>query len=73
MSEYIISIRDEADPDGWHRLTKPAEPLVRCRDCRYYVEDPQPIDPGWPMMCNESGRDMVPPYGFCAWAERKVD
>ena len=38
MSEYIITVHDDADPDGGHRLTKPAEPLVRCRDCKHYSE-----------------------------------
>lgn len=50
-----------------------SEPIVRCRDCRYWVEDPRPIDPGWPMMCEDSGRDMVGPNDFCAWGERKED
>ena len=44
--------------------------IVRCRDCRHYVRDPEPIDPGWPMMCEDTGRDMVEPDGFCAWGER---
>lgn len=44
---------------------------VRCRDCEYYQEDPDPIDPGWPMMCGLLGQDMVEPYGFCAWGCRR--
>ena len=32
-----------------------------------------PIDPDWPMMCYESGRDMLEPLGWCAWAERRED
>ena len=47
--------------------------VVRCRDCVHYVEDPEPIDPGWPMMCADSGRDMLEPDGFCAWANRRAD
>ncbi len=47
------------------------ERIVRCRDCIYYELDPDPIDPGWPMMCERTGADMVEPYGYCAWAERK--
>ena len=47
--------------------------LVLCRDCIYYELDPDPIDPGWPMMCERTGQDMVEPYGYCAWGERKVD
>ena len=34
MRDYIITIRDDADPDGMHRLVKSAVPLTRCRDCR---------------------------------------
>lgn len=45
--------------------------LVRCRDCIYYVKDQDPIDPGWPMMCERTGDDMIEPYGFCAWGERR--
>lgn len=45
--------------------------LTYCRDCIYYKPDPDPIDPGWPMYCEDCGRDMLPPYGFCAWGEKK--
>lgn len=47
------------------------EEIVRCRDCKHYEKDPDPIDPGWPMMCADSGRDMLEPYGYCAWGERR--
>lgn len=60
MSEYIIRAAS-------------IELIVRCRDCIYYKQDPDPIDPGWPMMCERTGDDMVEPYGFCAWAERKEE
>lgn len=49
------------------------EEIVRCRDCIYYTKDPDPIDPGWPMMCERTGDGMVEPYGFCAWACRKSE
>lgn len=65
MTEYIYGTDDH---EG-HWLT--GEEIVRCRDCRHYVRDPEPIDPGWPMMCEDTGRDMVEPDGFCAWALRK--
>lgn len=54
-------------PDGKRDLVD----VVRCRDCKYYVKDPDPIDPGWPMMCERTGDDMVEPYGFCWRGERK--
>lgn len=74
MSEYIIDY--ELIPLKWRdgyglSDTELAEEIVRCRDCIYYKPDPEPIDPGWPMMCERTGDDMVEPYGFCAWAERR--
>ncbi len=68
MSEYICNTDDKC---SMCEMYKTAEPIIRCRDCKYYVKDPYPIDPGWPMMCKQLGRDMLEPYGFCAWASRK--
>lgn len=65
MTEYIYGTDDQ---EG-HWLTD--EVIVRCRDCKHYVRDPDPIDLGWPMMCEDTGRDMVEPDGFCAWGERR--
>lgn len=80
MSEYItetVVFNFEAVPG---ELMKHAsidvtvkEEIVRCRDCKYYIEDSEPIDPGWPMMCADSGRDMLEPGGFCACGERKSE
>lgn len=61
------TLREVADPPERVDLVQ----VVRCKDCEHYVADPEPIDPGWPMMCDESGRDMLEPDGFCAWASRK--
>ena len=66
MSEYICG----TDGHEGHWLT--GEQIVRCRDCVYYKLDPNPIDPGWPMWCEGSGRDMVSPNSFCSWGERKA-
>lgn len=85
MSEYIIEWFDIGGQltrlrEGnvplvlWPKLIREErrrEEIVRCRDCIYYAQDPDPIDPGWPMMCERTGDDMVEPYGFCAWGERK--
>ena len=65
MSEYVCERWDEVD--DW--IVR--EEIVRCRDCKFYIEDTEPIDPGWPMMCADSGRDMLEPDGFCAWGERR--
>lgn len=61
------TIREVADPPRSADMVS----VVRCRDCVHYVADPEPIDPGWPMMCDESGRDMLEPDGFCAWASKR--
>jgi len=78
MSEYIVEMPKEPAKvvrDGWNvRIEwqyKQREEIVRCRDCIYYKQDPDPIDPGWPMMCERTGDDMVEPYGYCAWGERR--
>ena len=47
------------------------EQIVRCRNCKHCVADPEPIDPGWPLMCDDTGRDMLDPEGFCSWGERR--
>ena len=67
VSEYIAVDYDLAEGVDAREL----EPIVRCRDCEYYVRDADPIDPGWPMVCELTGKDMVEPYGCCAWGERK--
>ena len=63
MTEYIYGTDDH---EG-HWLT--GERIVRCRDCIYYQPDPNPIDPGWPMWCEDTGRDLVQPNNYCAWGE----
>lgn len=45
--------------------------FVWCRDCVFYKQDPDPTDPGWPMMCELTGMDMVRPDCYCAWGVRR--
>lgn len=74
LSPYAISDTSGFPPrikETHFAVTLPE--IVRCRDCKYYIEDTDPIDPGWPMMCADSGRDMLEPYGFCAWGERRTE
>lgn len=47
------------------------EEIVRCRDCRYFVKDIDPVDHGWPMMCDLTGYQMIGGNCFCSWGERK--
>lgn len=72
MSEYIIKAADWAIDFNGNSLYKGCEEIVRCRDCKHYQPDPNPIDPGWPMWCEDTGRDLVDPDGYCAWGERRV-
>lgn len=65
-------LRIETNDDGTVTLSNigPHE-LVCCHKCIHYTHDPDPIDPGWPMMCGLHGQDMVEPYATCWWGERK--
>ena len=42
--------------------------VVRCKDCKYYYEQPRGFSP----IC-ELTRTRAEKEGFCAWAERKED
>ena len=73
MAEYIVKV-DPLVPDMFIQLE---EPLLRCRDCRHFVEstcecrefshqEKSPID-GEYYECNAA----VEPDGYCAWGEPK--
>lgn len=65
MSEYIITVHNEPEEDGCYRLTKPAEPIVRCRDCKYCMAY-------WRSdYCDYFKHVTNDPDGYCAWAERR--
>lgn len=60
MSEYIY----DYTPNKQHRK----EPIVRCRDCRFYEETG---NCNW-FECSSCGLlAEVAPDGFCAWGERR--
>ena len=71
MSEYVYCSHGEPLANDSGEIALARKEIVRCRDCIYYMRDPEPIDPGWPMMCDRTGDDMIEPFGFCACAERK--
>lgn len=80
MREYIITVYDEPEEDGCYRLTKPAEEIVRCRDCvhmhtvRHWLG--MDVDECWLHADPETGalgKNRTEPDGFCAWAERRTD
>lgn len=76
MAEYIIEIPDECFANGAVRdVYYPDErddpmalaPLVRCRDCYYYVEaDDEYATRDW---CTYWERRLYEDDGFCAWGE----
>ena len=68
-SEYNL-FGDEEEATRYHVLSwaikqMNAEPVVRCKDCEYYLPDEPTICEL--TMCGANDE------GFCAWAERKRD
>ena len=51
--------------DGSVRISTLGLRLGTCAQCEHYDKDPDPIDPGWPMMCGALGIDMLEPYATC--------
>lgn len=47
------------------------QPIVRCRDCKSFIEGVLPDE--YPHSCELHGSDYVVPNGFCAWGERMVE
>lgn len=66
MSEYIVD-RENIWPYGSQR-----EEIVRCRDCRHYMDYEYECEPNLGY-CRKHDREEVRDGWFCAWAERKVD
>lgn len=69
MSEEYIGWLD----DEWNTVLDQGQPIVRCRDCKYYKP--------WVLSRPENGGDCVLNKvevdvwfdGFCAWGERRGD
>lgn len=75
MSEYIVggavpnhTVRVEDEREVyWHMTHLPVrEEIVRCRDCKHYIED----EAEYYHYCG-SWCEQVEPDGFCAWGERR--
>lgn len=72
MSEHIVRMPPDmpyeikAELNAWY---VESEPIVRCRDCKYY--DRYPND--YVCVCYrfDNEQPIVEPDGFCAWGERK--
>lgn len=46
------------------------EPIVRCRDCKHYMDYEHEYEPNLGY-CREHDREEVRDSGFCSWAERR--
>ena len=70
MNEYIVRIPSDmpyeikAELNAWYVNS---EPIVRCRDCEFYVRDE--LGECCTLMDFERVGGMAD--GFCAWGERK--
>lgn len=85
MSEYIIDIPDDcfASYDTERDMYYPDErdsampivPIVRCRDCKYYDDEPD-LESSEPKCWRDPehrGQSVwTSPDRFCAWGERKT-
>lgn len=78
-TEYgLINLRDgdwviHLDPEAlaelyWEVQDEKLVRVVRCKDCRYYYEQPRGFSP----IC-ELTRSRTEKEGFCAWGERRED
>ena len=64
MSEYIY----DWTPNKQHAK----EEIVRCRDCRHYMDYEHEYEPNLGY-CREFDREEVRDSRFCAWGEREGD
>lgn len=51
-------------------LFKDAEEIVRCRDCKHYMDYEHEFEPNMGY-CREHDREEVRDSWFCAWGERR--
>ena len=76
MTEYIIEVDYDTFNDSFSQKRK--EEIVRCRDCKHYV-DASPRSTRYRikgprcLLFSDNKVVRVKPDGFCAWAERKED
>ena len=78
MAEYIVRIPPDmpyeirAELNAWYIAS---EPIVRCRDCKYYYEAEEYHPQGnYDRRCCkyfDTYNDEVEPDGFCKWGERR--
>ena len=75
MTNTVV-IQERTDEKGWvHRIEIPLmtfltehdlEPVVRCKDCKYYYEQPRGFSPICELTKTRTEKD-----GFCSWGKKK--
>lgn len=63
MGEGVWSVDDQ--------IADPANEVVRCRDCRHFIEDSESCMFFHSLPFGDEVEVMVHQNGFCAWGERK--
>lgn len=80
MSEYIVkgaepneTVLHTRTPNGYEewRWLPVREEIVRCMDCKYYIEDSESCTWFHTLPFGDEVEVMTHPNGFCAWGERK--
>lgn len=71
MSEYIVDYPQFEHLSIHEFVLSFKEKIVRCRDCRYYVEEWNRKFRRSTIYCDWLDGAHVEPDGFCAWGERK--
>lgn len=49
------------------------EPIIRCVNCKAFLQNETPNDYEHPHFCTLHGSDLAEPDGFCAWGEVEED
>lgn len=69
-TEVIVPIYTDGDEGHWYGA--PICKLVRCRDCKLYGYNPEPMIPELRLlMCGRTRTFQEDPDGYCAWGERR--
>ena len=62
----------QVDPEGWYAPVV-GEELVRCKDCKWYMEREWIVGGGSYIMCTNSSIANAKEDDFCSRAERKEE
>ena len=73
IREYILPCHEEAGllwVHGVHGKVGENPEVVRCRECRRFIENATPHDDDHKHFCTKHGIDEVVPDGYCKWGEK---